>query len=96
MWWLPAKSSDAEIENQSQLEGVFFIAAERELSAFFTAVNGMFGAEQARKSAIHWIEELKSLDWPTDDSIPNWRQATLAASARLAADLAVAKQESGE
>lgn len=62
----------------------FFIAAERELSAFFTAVNSMFGVEQARQSAIHWIEELKSMNWPTDDSMPNWRQATLAACARLA------------
>jgi hypothetical protein len=30
----PTKSSDVEIENQSQLVSVFCIAAERELSAF--------------------------------------------------------------
>jgi hypothetical protein len=96
MHWPPAKSRDSEIENQSQFVKLFFIAAERELSAFFTAVNSMFGADQACRSAIHWIEELDSMDWPTDDSMPNWRQATLAASTRLAADLAIATQNSGE
>jgi hypothetical protein len=54
MRWLPVKSSNAEIENQSQLVGSLFIAAEKELSALFTAVNGMFGAEQARESAIRF------------------------------------------
>lgn len=95
MRWPPGESSDGKIENQSQLETGFLIAAERELSAFFAAVNDMFGAEQARKSAIHWIEELELMDWPTENSDPNWRQATLAASSRLAADLAVAKRNGG-
>jgi len=44
----------------------------------------LFGAEQARKSALHWIEELELMDWPSGDSIPDWRQATVVASARLA------------
>lgn len=88
----PPKSSDAEIENRSQRVRGYFIAAERELSAFFTAVNTIFGAEQARKSAIHWIEEMESMNWPPDDSMPKWRQATLAASARLAADLTVSDE----
>jgi hypothetical protein len=96
MQWPPANATNAEIENQSPRERFFFSAAERELSAFFTAVKNMFGADQACKSAIHWIEELESMDWPTEDAMPNWRQATMAASTRLAADLAIAKQTSGE
>jgi hypothetical protein len=92
----PANATNAEIENQSPRERFFFSAAERELSAFFTAVNNMFGADQACKSAIHWIEELESIDWPAEDAMPYWRQATLAASVRLATDLAVAKRASGE
>jgi hypothetical protein len=56
-----------------------------ELSAFFAAVNKNFGAEQARKSAIDWLEELEMMDWPTSEETPNWRQATLAAGLRLSA-----------
>jgi hypothetical protein len=87
-----AKSSNAEASNQPELANVLFISAMKELAAFFIAVKNLFGAEQAFKSAIHWIEELESVDWPTEESRPNWRQATLAASSRLAAALAVAKQ----
>ena len=53
MQWPPANATNAEIENQSPRERFFFSAAERELSAFFTAVKNMFGADQACKSAIH-------------------------------------------
>ena len=65
-----------------------FFSAVKELAAFFTAVDVLFGTEQARKSANHWIEELELMDWPSDESMPNWRQATLGASARLGTRIA--------
>jgi hypothetical protein len=57
----------------------------KELAAFFTAIDNLFGPEQARRSAINWIEELDSIDWQSENSMPNWRQATVAASALLSA-----------
>jgi hypothetical protein len=70
----------AETDNQSQAKCNLFISAVKELAAFFTAIDNLFGPEQARRSAINWIEELDSIDWQSDDSMPNWRQATVAAS----------------
>src|SRR5947208_1100102 len=62
-----------------------YLGYERELAAFFTAIDNLFGPEQARRSAINWIEELDSIDGQSEDSMPNWRQATVAASALLSA-----------
>jgi hypothetical protein len=45
-----------------QLADGFLILAEKELSAFIRAVDKLFGAEQARQSARHWIEELERMD----------------------------------
>ena len=91
----PAKSSNAEASKQPELAAALFTSAMKELAAFFIAVKNLFGAEQASQSAIHWIEELESMDWPSDEPMPNWRQVTLAASARLgtgtAAKVAVPK-----
>lgn len=36
--------------------------AERELGAFMSAVNELYGPEQARISAGDWIDELESMD----------------------------------
>jgi hypothetical protein len=58
--------------------------AEKELAAFERAVKGLFGPEQARQSVDDWIKELDSLDWPTVGKVPDWRQITVAAAARLA------------
>lgn len=77
------KSSNAEASNQSELATALFISAMKELAAFFIAVKNLFGAEQASTSAIHWIEELERMDWPTEEYMPNWRQVTFVASARL-------------
>src|SRR5258708_18086083 len=77
-------STDAETDRYIQLANDFLVLAEKELSAFIGAVQKLFGAEQARQSALHWIEELERMDWPTPESIPDWRQATVVASARLA------------
>jgi len=76
---------DAETDRCIQLASGFLIQAEKELSAFIRAVDKLFGAEQARQSALDWIEELGRMDWPSGESIPDWRRATVGASARLGA-----------
>ena len=76
-------SRDAETDRCIQLASGFLILAEKELSAFISAVERLFGAEQNRRSALDWIEELKLMDWPSGESAPDWRRATLGASARL-------------
>jgi hypothetical protein len=58
-------------------------SAERELSAFVTAVNPLFDAEQGRKAAKIWIEELVRTEWPRGTSVIDWRRVTIAAAARL-------------
>ena len=77
--------TDAETNRCIQLASSFLILAEKELSAFIRAVDKLFGAEQARQSALDWIEELGRMDWPSGESIPDWRRATVGASARLGA-----------
>ena len=57
----------AETGNQSQAKCNLFISAMKELAAFFTAIDTLFGPEQARRSAINWIEELDSIDWQSED-----------------------------
>ena len=74
-----------ETDRCIQLADGFLILAEKELSAFICAVDKLFGAEQARQSALHWIEELERMNWPSGESIPDWRRATVGASARLGA-----------
>ena len=78
---------DADTDRCTQLASGFLILAEKELSAFIRAVDKLFGAEQARQSALDWIEELGRMDWPSGESIPDWRRATVGASARLGASL---------
>jgi hypothetical protein len=78
-------SRDAETDRCVQLADGFLILAEKELSAFISAVRKLFGPEQARQSALHWIEELELMDWPPGESTPDWRRATVGASARLGA-----------
>ena len=77
---LPHEDTDRCI----QLANGFFILAQKELSAFMSAVDELFGAEQAHQSALDWIEEMELMDWPAGDSIPDWRRATIGASSRLA------------
>jgi hypothetical protein len=57
--------------------------AERELSAFVTAVHQLFGAEQARQAGTSWIEELERMDWPSEAPVIDWRKVTIAAAGRL-------------
>jgi len=77
--------TDAETDCCNQLTSGFLILAEKELSAFTRAVDKLFDAEQACQSALDWIEELERMDWPSGESIPDWRRATVGASARLGA-----------
>src|SRR5258708_32109642 len=77
-------SMNSETDRCIQVANRFLVLAEKELTAFMSAVQKMFGPEQARQSALHWIEELERMDWPSGESLPDWRQATVVASARLA------------
>ena len=79
------KEKSSEWDGSAERVNRLIVLAERELSAFFAAVNKDFGAEQASKSAIGWLAELEVMDWPTREETPNWRQATVAASLRLSA-----------
>ena len=57
--------------------------AERELSAFVTAVTELFGSEQAEASAEEWFRELMaSDDFPA--TTREWRTVTITAAAKLA------------
>ena len=60
----------------------FMTMAERELSAFFSAVTQLFGSEQAELSAQAWLHELIEIDGlPT--SAREWRLITAKVSTRL-------------
>jgi hypothetical protein len=59
-------------------------SAERELSAFITAVDNLFGTEQARQAAEDWMEELEQKDFPSGAPVIHWRPVTIAAACRLA------------
>ena len=78
-------STDAGTDRCNQLTSGFLILAEKELSAFIRAVDSLFGAEHAHQSALEWIEELERMDWPSGETIPDLRRATVGASARLGA-----------
>jgi len=58
--------------------------AERELSAFISAVTELFGPEQARLSAEDWLDESELMDSPPRSTSRDWRAVTVAAPARLA------------
>ena len=57
--------------------------AERELSAFFNAINQLFGSEQAELSAEDWLQELIEIDG-LPLSTREWRLLTVKVSTRLA------------
>jgi hypothetical protein len=67
-----------------ELVAGFMMTAERELAAFYEAVFRRYGLKEARKAAQDWIEELETMEWPPDWSLPNWRHVTIAAASRLA------------
>jgi hypothetical protein len=55
-------SRNSETDRYIQVANDFIVLAEQELSAFIRAVQKLFGAERARKSALQWIEELELMD----------------------------------
>ena len=69
--------------HQERSMAQFLASAEKEFSAFVTAVNQLFDAEQGRKAAKSWIEQLERTDWPSGASAIDWREVTIAAAARL-------------
>ena len=66
------------------------LMAERELSAFISAVTELFGPEQAKLSADDWLEESELRDSPPRPTSRYWRAVTIAASARLANRVTIA------
>jgi len=58
-------------------------SAERDLSAFVTAVRQLFGPEQAWHAADNWMEELEQTDWISEAQPIDWRGVTIAAAAKL-------------
>jgi hypothetical protein len=71
----------ADQEGQSMAQQLAL--AERELSAFVTAVHQLFGAEQSWKAGNIWIEELERMDWRSEAPVIDWRKVTIAAAGRL-------------
>jgi hypothetical protein len=69
--------SNSICEEQTQM-------AEREFSAFISAVKELLGPDQAQLSAVDWLDELELMDRPPGSTSRHWRAVTIAASARLA------------
>jgi hypothetical protein len=67
--------------------------AERELSAFISAVNEMHGPDHAKLSAVDWLDELELVDRQPVSTSRDWRVVTIAASARLANRLNAARHD---
>lgn len=72
--------SDSIFEEQTRM-------AEGELSSFIAAVTELYGPEQARLSAVDWLDESDLMDSPPRSEVRTWRSVTIAASARLASRL---------
>ena len=56
-------------------------AAERELGAFLAAIGELFGAEEARRAAKDWLDELELQETSGGDL--NWRAITVSTTIRL-------------
>jgi hypothetical protein len=73
------KDANSIVEAQRTPAGLvadLLMTAERELATFYTAVVRGHGPEEARKAANDWIEEVETMDWPVDGSIPDWRHVS--------------------
>lgn len=67
--------------------------AERELSAFIRAVTQLYGSEDAKLATEDWLDESQLMDSPPLLTDRTWRAVTIAASARLANQLALRPQQ---
>lgn len=65
--------------------------AEHELASFIGAVTQQYGPEEADLATEDWLDEAQSMDSPPLSTGQNWRAVTIAASARLANRLTVAR-----
>jgi hypothetical protein len=69
--------------NRNSMCAELMTRAERELSAFFSAVAELFGPEQATLAAKDWLQQFEGMKYlPT--STRDWRLMSIKASARLA------------
>ena len=59
------------------------LRAERELSAFFTAVTELFGSEEARRASEDWLQQLKKIQ-SLSNTPRQFRLITISASEKLA------------
>jgi hypothetical protein len=60
--------------------------AEREMGAFVSAVREISGSAAAARAAEYWIELAETVSPLAQEGRPNWRELTIMASSRLAAD----------
>ncbi len=56
---------------------------ERELGAFISAVTELYGAEQARLSAIDWLDQFESINNLPGSTSHDWRLVTVRAAVCL-------------
>jgi hypothetical protein len=57
--------------------------SERELGAFISAVTELYGAEQARLSAIEWLDQFESINAVPGSTIHDWRLVNVRAAVCL-------------
>src|SRR5258708_20698333 len=60
------------------------LMAEREFSAFISAVKELLGPHQAQLSALDWLDELELMDSQPGTTNRHWRGGTIPAPARPA------------
>jgi hypothetical protein len=82
-------NSDESFDNSTYADQIHL--AERELAAFLGAVTELLGPEQALLSAEDWLDESELMDSPPRSTSRDWRAVTVAASARLAGRLTLAR-----
>lgn len=86
-------NSDGSFDSATYSDQTYL--AERELASFISAVKELFGPEQAVRSADDWLDESELMDSPPRSTSRDWRAVTVAASARLASRLTVAREHRG-
>ena len=57
--------------------------SERELEAFIRAVTELYGREQARLSAIDWLDQFESINDVSGSTTHDWRLVTVRAAVCL-------------
>jgi hypothetical protein len=82
-------NSDESFDNSTYADEIHL--AEHELASFIGAVRELFGPEQAVLSGDDWLDESELMDSPPRSTSRDWRAVTVAASARLANRVNVAR-----